>query len=141
MELTCSTCKEVKNCLEFSRKNKSKRGYSYKCKKCHNEYSKIKWYPENREKQIESSANWRTKNYIPHKARRYGVDEKEAVELYEKADGKCQICGIQSDLCLDHCHKTVKLRGFLCNHCNLGLGHFLDDINILENAIKYLSLS
>lgn len=39
---------------------------------------------------------------------------------------------------LDHNHDTNAIRDFLCNKCNIGLGYFQDDINLLENAFKYL---
>lgn len=39
----------------------------------------------------------------------------------------------------DHDHKTGKLRGVLCHHCNLLLGNAKDDIAILAAAIEYLS--
>lgn len=38
----------------------------------------------------------------------------------------------------DHCHKTGKPRGFLCQNCNLGLGFFKDSIERLRKAISYL---
>jgi len=39
---------------------------------------------------------------------------------------------------LDHCHDTETFRGWLCSHCNTGLGAFSDDLNKLKNAVKYL---
>ena len=39
---------------------------------------------------------------------------------------------------LDHNHVTKQFRGWICNHCNTGLSRFNDDINVLQNAIKYL---
>ena len=39
---------------------------------------------------------------------------------------------------LDHCHETETFRGWICHHCNTGLGGFKDDLNILQNAITYL---
>jgi len=39
---------------------------------------------------------------------------------------------------LDHCHKTGRIRGVLCNNCNTGLGKFYDDIELLKTAINYL---
>ncbi len=39
---------------------------------------------------------------------------------------------------LDHCHDTETYRGWLCHHCNTGLGAFKDDINRIKNAVAYL---
>jgi len=46
--------------------------------------------------------------------------------------------GFNRGLGRDHDHRTGHARGFLCNHCNLGLGHFRDDIKLLRAAIRYL---
>ena len=40
---------------------------------------------------------------------------------------------------IDHSHVTGKVRGILCEKCNKGLGQFDDNIEYLNNAIKYLS--
>lgn len=39
---------------------------------------------------------------------------------------------------LDHDHNTGAFRGWLCNRCNLALGHFGDSIVGLEKGIAYL---
>ena len=39
---------------------------------------------------------------------------------------------------VDHCHKTNKVREFVCTSCNKGLGYFKDNVNSLQNAINYL---
>lgn len=39
---------------------------------------------------------------------------------------------------LDHDHITGEFRGYLCHHCNTGLGNFKDDLSILNRAKKYL---
>jgi hypothetical protein len=39
---------------------------------------------------------------------------------------------------LDHCHDTETFRGWLCHHCNTGLGAFKDDINRIKQAVMYL---
>jgi hypothetical protein len=56
---------------------------------------------------------------------------------------KCAICGAshsenRKGLALDHCHNTGKIRGYLCQACNLGLGNFKDDKSLLLRAIEYL---
>lgn len=61
-------------------------------------------------------------------------------EEWQKFDNlkHCLICGEETKLVTDHCHSTLKVRGKLCNNCNLGLGHFKDDPMLLEFAKIYL---
>lgn len=62
-------------------------------------------------------------------------------DLVEKYGESCNICGdVESmkSLAEDHCHTSGKTRGLLCTRCNLGLGFFADNIELLEEAIKYL---
>jgi hypothetical protein len=40
---------------------------------------------------------------------------------------------------VDHSHITGKVRGILCPSCNLTIGLFEDNIEIIKNAIKYLT--
>jgi len=42
-------------------------------------------------------------------------------------------------ICVDHCHKTGKIRGWLCDDCNVVLGRVNDKVEILKNLIKYLN--
>jgi hypothetical protein len=60
----------------------------------------------------------------------------------------CAICGNPetrmfkgkiTKLAIDHCHKTGEVRGLLCHKCNSILGYANDSIELLANAIKYLS--
>lgn len=51
---------------------------------------------------------------------------------------QCTICGDETNLVVDHCHETNKIRGLLCNRCNKGLGLFRDDPDLLEFARIYL---
>jgi hypothetical protein len=64
--------------------------------------------------------------------------------MFEEQKGCCKICGkhqseLNQKLSIDHCHKTGKVRGLLCKHCNHGLGKFKDDVNLLKIAIDYLN--
>ena len=38
----------------------------------------------------------------------------------------------------DHCHKTGKFRGWICNRCNNVLGWVNDDTALLKKMVKYL---
>ena len=53
---------------------------------------------------------------------------------------KTTIAGI-TKIVIDHNHINGKVRGFICESCNTGLGRFKDSVSILENAIKWLKFS
>jgi hypothetical protein len=59
--------------------------------------------------------------------------------LFEKQGGVCAICSNQCAtgrrLNMDHCHKTLKVRGLLCWSCNYKLG-FVE--KHLAGIVKYL---
>lgn len=72
--------------------------------------------------------------------RKLGVTSKQSREfdIQIKKQGVCKICSKRKKLLLDHNHKTRVIRGFICLKCNLGLGYFNDDVEILKSAIEYL---
>lgn len=76
----------------------------------------------------------------------YGITKEEYDSMLVNQDYKCAICKIDRcttgrSMSVDHCHKTNKIRGLLCHKCNLGLGHFKDNIELLLIAIEYLKKS
>ena len=71
-------------------------------------------------------------------ASRYNTDEKTIIDLFESAQGKCNICGSQDSIVVDHCHVTGEIRGILCSNHNIALGLFRDNPLHLKNAIDYL---
>ena len=81
--------------------------------------------------------NWRLKY-------KYGITLEEYQFQYKKQKGVCKICkqkqkGVRYKwLSVDHNHKTGKVRGLLCWHCNKALGLFQDNIKNLKAAIRYL---
>ena len=92
------------------------------------------------------------KSYLNgHLKRKYGITLDEYNVMFEAQDGKCKICkgtvpnrnwkdGRQQRVTLfvDHCHATGKIRGLLCNKCNVGLAALNDDLDILRSAIDYI---
>jgi len=76
-------------------------------------------------------------------SRAYGIDLVEYNKLLVKQKHSCYICKKHKDtfkkrLCVDHNHKTGKVRGLLCASCNYVLGHSKDSVRILKTMIKYL---
>jgi len=73
---------------------------------------------------------------------RYNLTPEGVMELLNKQSNKCAICLIElSTYHIDHCHNTNKVRGILCSSCNMGLGLFKDDTEVLKSAIKYLKVN
>ena len=67
--------------------------------------------------------------------------------LLKAQGGVCSICkyeiqfkgaGGKGHAVIDHCHTSGKIRSILCSRCNIGLGHFEDNTERLNKAIKYL---
>lgn len=76
----------------------------------------------------------------------YGLTEFAYQTLLNAQGGVCAICkGPESipnrRLGVDHCHKTGRVRGLLCDRCNVGLGRFKDDASLLKKAVAYLEES
>jgi len=73
----------------------------------------------------------------------FNISLKEYYRLHIIQKGNCAICGVnekilKKHLGVDHNHKTGKVRGLLCNRCNVLLGFATDSKNIFKKAIKYL---
>jgi len=69
---------------------------------------------------------------------RYRLTPEEYDSMHEEARGRCAICKRKRSLCVDHCHKTGKVRGLLCRCCNRGIGMLGDTHHELEKAVEYL---
>lgn len=81
--------------------------------------------------------------------KRYGITLEDYNRMYEEQNGACDICKQPetrvdhrtkkvSRLAVDHNHTTGKVRSLLCHNCNVSLGGFKDDQNLLWKAIEYL---
>jgi len=77
------------------------------------------------------------------KYKKYNLTEKEYNYLFSLQKGGCKICKkhqskLKKKLSVDHCHKTGRIRGLLCSNCNLALGLFKDNEEVIKQAIIYL---
>ena len=80
------------------------------------------------------------RNRYKYRFSKHGITEEEYNNLYMDQGGACAICNRHCpDLFIDHCHLSGVIRGLLCSKCNSILGFCSDNINTLNNAIKYLS--
>ena len=115
------------------------------------EYNK-KYYANNKEKNNISCSEWYQNNKetvkVFRRFNKHGISSAEYDIMLEEQDNKCKICLTsfadiilkdgRTPIHIDHCHTTNKIRGLLCNLCNVGLGHFKDDPELLIKAADYL---
>lgn len=73
---------------------------------------------------------------------KYGMTIEDYDRMFAEQNGGCAICGgtptRTEHLHVDHDHETGRIRGLLCDSCNLGLGKFRDDPDVLAKAAAYL---
>lgn len=131
----CIKCERSKPVTSFHKGKNS-------CRVCVKRYDAERWkgFPEKRAATALSVRKWHFRNA-------YGITFEDYDRMFEAQGGVCLICGNQSAtyktgvkqrLQVDHCHKTGKVRGLLCNRCNGGLGLFNDDVDRLLAAVAYL---
>ncbi len=106
----CSTCKKEKELIRFRKNN-------HECKTCNKRYELL----------ID-----------------FDITLEDYNEILYNQNGCCAICDahhteFKKALAVDHCHETGRIRGLLCNGCNLNrVGS-----NTLETArkvVEYLRL-
>lgn len=72
----------------------------------------------------------------------YGLTPESFAARLASQGGVCAICGTaepgRKGWAVDHCHAQGHVRGVLCGACNLGLGKFRDDPEVLRRAADYL---
>lgn len=99
-------------------------------------------YPERSRELSKNYQRLHPDKVLEWQLRKYGL----TLEQYKAFGNKCMICGKEPHgmengklrLCVDHDHKTGRVRGLLCGACNIAIGHFYHNSELLENAIKYL---
>jgi len=149
---TCIKCNVTKDFVEFASNGSDKEdGKRKSCKCCENK-RQAEWRISNPEKIKEywrrASKKHYGKNYLSRnlsrRANLYGMSKDELDALYVLCDSKCRICGKPEEdkkkgvLHIDHCHWSGRVRGLLCYRCNIGIGMFNDDKNLMASAIAYL---
>jgi hypothetical protein len=122
----CPRCEEIKLVEEFGGNRAKKSGLTDYCKPCHNTVM--------REERVKGHGS--TRNY--HLKRRYGITEDDFERMLAQQGGLWAICRKVPGTFVDHCHRSGQVRGVLCFNCNNGLGHFGDNLVLLELAALYL---
>lgn len=112
------------------------------------ERSKI-WRLNNLERSRNNSKSYQKRfprKVLEWKLKKYNMTLEDFDLMLTKQNGVCKICGkkptgMQNSkkyLCVDHSHETNKIRGLLCGSCNVALGLFKHNIELLENSVEYM---
>jgi hypothetical protein len=99
-------------------------------------------------KKLESDEQHKSKKReytkVWHLKRKYGLTLSDLENMIKRQNKKCGLCNKplstknRKKFHVDHCHKSGKIRAILHNTCNNLLGFAHDDVELLENAIRYL---
>jgi hypothetical protein len=122
----------VKPLNEFHSHAKSANGFQSWCKVCASKYAN-EWHHT-----VEDGVKRARKNQLEY---HYGMSIYAFNRMLTAQKGCCAICKaniIGEKVCIDHDHKTSKVRGLLCDGCNIGLGRFKESIEALSAAVRYL---
>ena len=111
------------------------------------------WEAKNKAKRDTYRRIWKTEN--PEKLKisqrrtqlkkKYGLSLEDYDKLLLLQGGHCALCNKTPDgerygvLAVDHCHKTNRIRGLLCDIHNRALGAFGDNEEGLLKAITYIN--
>lgn len=118
-EKPCTSCGEMKPLDDYHRDKRNRDGRQTTCKACYHVYQ----------------TNIRRK-------RVYGITSADYDRMAAEQDGRCLVCGERPTariLVVDHCHRTGKVRGLLCDRCNRLLGVADDNVELLRKAIAFLT--
>lgn len=162
----CNKCKIDKDFSNFYI-DKRRETYTATCKICIKEKANL-YYKNNPEKVKKQSHDYYQnnkeicykKNLVYQKShpemgrnttlkRKYGITLVEYNKILLYQDNRCATCkqyetvkdprnNKLKDLAVDHNHKTGKVRGLLCDSCNLSIGRTKENIKTLKNMIEYL---
>ena len=112
--MICTRCKKEKSEDELYIRKDTKKGVRSHCRECKRD--KVYWF-------------------------RYKITLEDYNKMFEEQGKACKICktteyrGKGKHMHVDHCHKTGKVRGILCNICNRALS--LIESAGLDNIIEY----
>ena len=149
---------EKKKDLRITMAENQKKAKRKQCSKCKQNYPATHEFFYRKQKNLSGFDSWckgckKLYDMEHHKLKNFNITNKKFNIFLENQNYRCGICGrLFEDLFkkyndkttvrtprIDHDHKTGKIRGILCNRCNMLLGRAVDNRFILIKAINYLN--
>lgn len=137
---TCTKCNTERGIDNFAFNKKFPDGLSYWCRTCNAETAK-NWRINNPEKRKRGA---KRKQLQKH----YNLTIDKFEQMLKNQHYKCAVClkeetaksadGVIKQLSVDHCHKTNKIRGLLCDACNRAEGFLRSDVDLIRRLADYV---
>lgn len=125
----CTKCKAEKPKDAFGKNRGRTDGLQSWCKPC-NAVAIRAWWQSPRGIRVRKDLNLK---YF------YGLSIEQFEAMVIAIGGICPGCGTTPKrLCVDHCHRTGRIRGLLCDNCNRALGSAKDSPATLRRLATYL---
>ena len=142
MSKYCTKCGKKKNTSSFSKHKGMPDGLMKICRICRQ--ATTKKYLDN--SKIDDLEGFKLHNRINHLKRQYKITIEQYNGMFVKQNGKCAICNkhqqeLSRNLAIDHNRETGKIRGLLCDSCNMGIGKFFENEKWLLEAANYLKIT
>ncbi len=139
MKKSCTKCGELKPETEFQRKTSNSDGLRTMCRECSNK-SHREYTREYKKKNPDTIPKVMRKLHLK---KTYGITIEEWDDMFESQKGRCAICGkhqseFENALCVDHNHKTGKVRTLLCVGCNYFVGRIENNVELVKQIIEYV---
>jgi hypothetical protein len=132
----CTKCAVEKPFSEYYKHNGPRTSPGYinpSCKTCQNAQAKA-WAKQNPDK----VKAFRRKAKLKEK---YNVSLEQYEEMFVQQKGVCAVClheHKRRPLNVDHNHLTGKVRGLLCDKCNMSLGLLSDSKERIKALLNYM---
>lgn len=138
----CAACKIDKEIKEFNKWSLSRDGLNARCRSCTRTYNNSYYHDSGKEQRkiwhLEGGKEYKKDYNLRYY---FNITIEQYNEMLSRQQGKCAGCLNEFEvLCVDHDHKTGKIRGLLCGSCNRALGGLKDDPEILARLIEYLQV-
>lgn len=157
---TCALCGHEKKVAEFNKSKHHKHGVRPECRLCQKTRNKTRREqsfdsPEAREEYLAKKRRYNTSvgYYDKYFMKRFGVTYNQVRAMYDAQFGRCANRACSKEItfyhenensranphraCVDHDHKTGKVRALLCMPCNTTLGILETKENIILGLMEY----
>ena len=129
--------KERQAKLRYSRSSKAK------VKKLeYNQHPDVKERNKEYQREYSKDDKVRARKRAWHIKMKYNITQEDYDFMLQEQNNLCALCGklMFDDIVIDHNHKTGEVRGLIHHKCNIGIGMFNDNSDILRLAAEYIDI-